>query len=184
MKNKINLKSSVAGSLLKAAIAMLCTVTCQADPPAAPPAPTPSTLSQPAVTKAEAVNYIVSVQWKDAKGTTNLLQVVTAEGEFKMDTVQLHSVKINNSDIPVIVTLSGRLTVLSPEKGRLYLTLGKRVPIVTSASVTRGTNSPAYSYQYIDVGLNSNFVVTFGKPLVIQADENGEVSLLVKREES
>ena len=88
MKNKINLKSSVSGSLLQAAIAMLCAITCQADPPAAPSAPIPSTLPQPAVIKADAINYIVRVQWKDAQGITNLLQVVTVEGEFKMNTAQ------------------------------------------------------------------------------------------------
>jgi hypothetical protein len=96
MKNKINLKSSVAGLILTAAIAMLCTVTCQAEPPAATPAPTPSTLPQPAVNKAEAVNYFVRVQWVDAKGTTNLLQVVTTEGDFKMETTQSHLLKIDN----------------------------------------------------------------------------------------
>lgn len=182
MKNKINLKSLIAGSLLQAAIAMLGAITCQADPPAALPAPTPSTLSQPAVTKAEAVNYIVRVQWMDAKGVTNLFQIITIEGEFKMDAIQPHSVKINNSDVPVIVTLSGRLTVLSPEKGRIYLALGKKMPIVVSTSGAGRTNAPVSSYQYCDFGLKSTVMVTFGKPLVIQADENGEVSLLVKRE--
>ena len=53
---------------------------------------TPSTLSQPATIKADAVNYTVRVQWKDATGTTNLHQVMTTEGEFKMDTIQPHSV--------------------------------------------------------------------------------------------
>ena len=53
---------------------------------------TPSALSQPATIKADAVNYTVRVQWKDATGTTNLLQVMTTEGEFKMDTIQPHSV--------------------------------------------------------------------------------------------
>ena len=184
MKNKINLKSPVAGSLLNAAIAMLYTVTCQAVSLATPPAPTPSTSSQPAVIKANAVNYIVRVQWKDAQGITNILQVVTVEGEFKMNTAQRHSVKINNSDVPVIITLSGRLTVLSPEKGQIYLLLGKKEPFVTGAIGAGRTNSPVSSYQYCDLGLNSTVVVTFGKPLVIQTDENGEVSLLVKREEN
>jgi len=185
MQNKINLKSVAAGSLLKATIAMLCTVTCQAEPPAMPPAPTPATLSQPAVIKAEAVNYVVRVQWMDAKGTTNFLQIVTIEGDFKTDAIQPYSVKIGNSDVPVMVTLNGHLTMLSPEKGRLHLLFSQKVPHATSASGVGGTNSPSsYSYQYISVGLNSDFVVTFGKPLVIQADENGEVSVLVKREEN
>lgn len=145
---------------------------------------TPSTLSQPATIKADAVNYTVRVQWKDATGTTNLLKVMTTGGEFKMDTIQPHSVKINNSDVPVIVTLTGRLTVLSPEKGQIYLVLGKKMPIVVSTSGTGRTNSPVSSCQYCDFGLKSTVVITFGKQLVIQADENGEVSLLVKREEN
>jgi hypothetical protein len=33
------------------------------------------------------------------------------------------------------------------------------------------------------VGLQSTFAVTFGKPLVIQTDDNGEVTLLVIRGE-
>jgi len=181
---------------------MLCTITCPAtsldalptntpwqkraiqDPQAAQPAPAPSTVSQPAVIKADAVNYIVRVQWKDAQGTTNLLQVVTVEGDFKMNTAKRHAVKINNSDVPVIITFSGHLTVLNPEKGQLYLLLGKKEPFVTGAIGAGRTNAPVSSYQYCDMGLNSTVVVTFGKPLVIQTDENGEVSLLVQREDN
>ena len=33
----------------------------------------------------------------------------------------------------------------------------------------------------MNVGLQSTFVVKFGKPVVIQTDENGEISVLVKR---
>lgn len=184
MKSKLRLKSSTADSLLKAAFVMLWAFTCQADPPVMPPAPIPATSSQPAVAKAENVNYIIRVEWKDAKGSANCLKVVTAEGKFKMDTFQLNPVKINNADIPVILTFDGHLAVINAEKGRLNFTLGKKTPVVTSASGAKGTNAPLQSYQYITVGLESNVVVTFGKPLVIQADENGEVSLLVKREEN
>jgi hypothetical protein len=34
------------------------------------------------------------------------------------------------------------------------------------------------------VGLQSTFIITFGKPLAIQTDDNGTVSILVKREEN
>jgi hypothetical protein len=65
------------------------------------------------------------------------------------------------------------------------LWLARKVPFVTGAIATGGKNAPvSSSYQYCSLGLNSNFVVTFGKPLVVQADENGEVSILVKREEN
>ena len=199
MENKI---SPLTGSLFTAIVAMLCTITCQAtsldalptntplqkraiqDTQAAPLAPVPATAPQPPALKADAVNYIISVQWKDAQGLTNLLQVVTVEGDFKMYTAQRHSVKINNSDVPVIITFSGHLAVLSPEKGQLYLLLGKKEPFVTGTSVAGRTNAPVSSYQYCDIGLNSTVVVTFGKPLVIQTDENGEMSLLVKREDN
>jgi len=200
MKNKIKL-SPFVGSLFTATVAMLCTITCPAtsldalptntpwqkraiqDPQAAQPAPAPTTLPQPAVLKADAVNYSVRVQWKDAKGATNSFQIAIAEGDFKMDAFQSQSVRINKSDVPVMVTLSGRLTVLSPEKGQLYLALGKKIPVVVNTT-ERGTNSPISSYQYCDFGLKSTVVVTFGKPMLIQADENGEVSLLVQREDN
>jgi hypothetical protein len=33
----------------------------------------------------------------------------------------------------------------------------------------------------MSVGLQSTFIVKFGKPAVIQTDENGQISVLVKR---
>jgi hypothetical protein len=80
------------------------------------------------------------------------------------------------------VKVSGRLTELSPEKGQLQLFLGRTVPYVTSTYSGSGGGSSS-SYSQLSVGLNSNFAVTFGKPLVIQSDDNGEVILLVKRME-
>lgn len=154
--------------------------------PAAAGSPTatgqaPATASPPAAPK-DAVNYIVWVHWKDAKGTTNHLQVLTTEGSFSLDTMQ-PGVKINNSEVPITLRFSGTLTVLSPEKGRLQLFLGRTVPYVTSTTFgASGTSSS--SYQQLQVGLSSTFVVPFGKPLTVQADANEEVSILVKREES
>ena len=34
----------------------------------------------------------------------------------------------------------------------------------------------------MSVGLDSSFVVTYGKPLLVQLDDSGEVSVLVTRE--
>jgi hypothetical protein len=31
------------------------------------------------------------------------------------------------------------------------------------------------------VGLTSNIIVTYGKPVIIQSDENGQISVLVRR---
>ena len=134
---------------------------------------------QPSMPSKPAVNYVIRVEWKDAKRGTNALQIVTIEGSFQLDTVS-GAVKVNNADVPTTVKLSGSLVELNPEKGRLQLFLGRTVPYVTGSFSGPGGGS---SYSQLSVGLNSNFVVTFGKPLVIQADDNGEVTLLVKRME-
>ena len=170
------------------AMAMLVAVTCHAQlqfspngspqrplPPGLPPNQQPG-MQQPMPPK-EPVNYVIRVEWKDAKRGTNALQIVTTAGSFELDTVS-GAVKINNSDVPTTVKLSGSLAESSPEKGRLQLFLGRTVPYVTGGFSGPGGGS---SYSQLSVGLNSNFVVTFGKPLVIQADDNGEVILLVKR---
>jgi hypothetical protein len=138
----------------------------------------PPAVQQPVPAK-EMVNYIIRVEWKDGKRGTNALQVVTIPGSFELDTVS-GAVKINDSDVPTTVKLSGQLAELSPEKGRLQLFLGRTVPYVTSTFAGSGS-AHSSSYAQLSVGLNSNFVVTFGKPLVIQTDDNGQVILTVKR---
>jgi len=171
------------------AIAMLATITCAAQlpPGGLPQRPLPSPgmppnafqppgVQQPMPAK-DPVNYIIRVEWKDAKKGTNALQIVTIAGSFELDTVS-GAVKINNSDVPTTVKLSGSLAELSPEKGRLQLFLGRTVPYVTGSFSGPGGGN---SYSQLSVGLNSNFVVTFGKPLLIQADDSGEVTILVKR---
>ena len=165
------------------AVAILLAVTCQAQLPPnglpqrpMPPPGMPPAMQQP-VPARPAVNYVIRVEWKDARKGTNALQIVTTEGSFQLDTIS-GAVKINNSDVPTTVKLSGSLAELSPDKGRLQLFLGRTVPYVTSTFTGTGGGS---SYSQLSVGLNSNFVVTFGKPLVIQADDNGEVTILVKR---
>ena len=63
--------------------------------------------------------------------------------------------------------------------GKLQLFLGRTVPYVTS---THGSGSnTSSSYSQLSVGLQSTFIVKFGKPAVIQTDETGEISVLVKR---
>jgi len=142
----------------------------------------PAAEATPPSSAKETVNYIVRVQWKGEKGVTGQLQVLTAEGTFNLNTLLPEPVKINNMDIPQTVTLKGDLRVLSGEKGRINLFLGRTVPYVTS---TYGSDKNASaSYQQLSVGLNSTFTVTFGKPLVIQSDGKEEVSILVKRDEN
>jgi hypothetical protein len=41
--------------------------------------------------------------------------------------------------------------------------------------------SASSSWSQMNVGLESTIVVHFGKPAVIQTDENGTISVLVKR---
>jgi hypothetical protein len=153
---------------------------CQAEPPAAPlPAGSPPVASPPATGTNEPANYIISVQWKDTKMGSSFVQMMTAEGPFNLDALEHSTMKINGPDIPTTLKLSGDLAVLSPEKGRLKLFIGRTVPYMTSVS----PGSTSSSYQQLSVGLDSTFIVTFGKPLVIQGDENGQISILVKRDE-
>ena len=144
---------------------------------AAPPAEN-SAGSPPTTTKA-AVNYTIRVGWQDVKNGTNVLQVMTGEGLVELDTIA-GMVKINDSDVPTTVKLNATITELTPEQGRLQLFLGRTVPYVTSSY--GGLGAKASSYSQLSVGLQSTFVVTFGKPLIIQTDGNGEVSVLVKRD--
>jgi hypothetical protein len=150
---------------------------------AAPPPPAaqlPAAAAPPAPAK-DAMNYVVHVKWVDGKGTTNQLRVLTTEGSFSLESMQ-PGVKINNSEVPITLRFNGTLTALGPDKGRLQLFLGRTVPYVTSTVMGQG-GATSSSYQQMQVGLSSTFVVTFGKPLVIQADGNEEITLLVKREE-
>ena len=139
----------------------------------AQPAPPPSA----AVAK-DTYNYLIHVEWNDLKSDPKILEVLTTEGAVEYDGLQKASVKINNNEVPVTLKLTGTLTVLDWNKGRLQLYLGRTVPYVTSVG---NALSPMASYSQMSVGLQATYVVTFGKPLVIQTDENGTISLLVKR---
>ena len=144
------------------AVTLLLTLTCQAQVPPNPPPPRslpppgmpigtlPSPGVQPQASIKNTVNYVIRVEWKDAKKGTNALQIVTTEGQFQLDTVS-GVVKINNSDVPTTVKLSGSLAELSPDKGRLQLFLGRTVPYVTG---TFGGGGGGSSYSQLSVGLN------------------------------
>ncbi len=144
-----------------------------------PPPPAPSTPLAP--TSTNAANYVIQVQWKTANSGTNSLKLLTTEGLFSLDGMQTNRVKINNNEIPVTLRFSGMLTVMSPEKGRLNLFLGRNVPYVTGVNVGGGATSS--TYQQMQVGLNSTYIVTFGKPLVVQSDDNEAITVLVTRVE-
>ena len=130
---------------------------------------------------AESVNYQIRVQWKEAGGSSNQLQIVTAEGNFKINTAQVGKVKINNSDLPITLNFSGDLEVLSADTARIRIFLGRTLPYVTGTTTGAPGGMIHQQVQQLQLGLDSNVVVTFGKPLVIQADEREEITLTVKR---
>jgi len=154
------------------AILMVGALVCRAADARPQPAGTSEQLVKP-------VNYVLHVDWKVFKGGTNSLLLVTTEGTFKVDTTQPVAVKGGDSELPVSVSVNGDLKVLNPEQGRLQLFLGRAVPYVTRAGGSMG----ASSVQQRQEGLSSVFVVTFGKPILIQRDANGEVTVLVERAE-
>jgi len=154
--------------LLLSALLLAATAHCQ--PASAPPA----------VVAKDTYDYLIHVEWNDLKGEPKTLEVLTTDGQVEYDGLQKASVKINNNDIPVTLKLTGTLTVLDWNKGRLQLYLGRTVPYVTGTTgSTFGAMSSSYSQ--MSVGLQATYIVTFGKPLVIQSDENGTISVLVKR---
>jgi hypothetical protein len=130
----------------------------------------------------DTANYIITVKWTDPKGETKTIQLITSEGSFTLDTIQA-SVRIDDNDIPTTVSINGTITPVNTEKGVLKLFLGRTVPYVSS-TYNAGAGKTSSSYQQLRVGLSSTFTVKFGKSVVIQADENGEVSVVVKREET
>jgi hypothetical protein len=143
--------------------------------PAMPLGPVPPTVA-PA---REPVNYLIRVEWKEPKGDQRLLELLTTEGSFDLSTIQKTSVKINNNDVPTTLKLQGSLAALNDKQGRLQMYLGRTVPYVTG-TYGSGPNASS-SYQQLSVGLESKFIVTFGKKVVIQNDESGQISVLVKR---
>ncbi|MDR3460379.1 MAG: hypothetical protein P4N60_23365 [Verrucomicrobiae bacterium] len=155
-------------------VSLFAAIVCQAQ--LMPPRP-PMPPNSPAEAVKDPVNYVIRVEWNEPKAESKFLEILTAEGQFDLNTIQKNSVKINNSEVPVTLKFSGSLTALDGEKGRLQLFLGRTVPYVT------GSTGMSQSYSQMSVGLNSTFIVKFGKAQVIQSDENGEISVLVKRVE-
>ena len=141
------------------------------------PMPPPGSINAPAA--ANPVNYVLSVTWKNAAKGTNSLQLVTCEGSFELDTIS-GTTKLDEREIPNTVKLSGSLTSIDENQGRMQLFIGRTVPYVTSSFTGAGGKNSS-SYSQLSVGLQSSFVVTYGEPLRIQSDDNGEVILLVKR---
>ena len=135
----------------------------------------PGAPNPPADAPMPPVNYTIRVEWNGPKAETKFLEVLTAEGQFDLNTFQKNPVKIGDTEVPVTIKLTGNLSVLDDEKGRLQLYLGRTVPYVTSSM------GMSQSYSQMSVGLSSTFVVKFGKAQVIQSDENGDISVLVKR---
>jgi hypothetical protein len=153
-------------------IALFAALVCQAQPPSS------ATLSSPPDTS----NYNIHVAWLDDQGQSNSLDVLTAEGQFSLDTIQKNRVKIDDYEVPQTTKFTGDLKVFNPEKGRLKIFLGRTIPYVTSKFANGGRASSSHSQ--LSVGLDSAFNVTFGKPLVIQTDANGPITVLVSRVEN
>jgi hypothetical protein len=157
------------------------TILAQPQPPQ-PPRPLPKAAEAAARegTEKDFSNYRISVSWSDTKAGTNFLQVLTAQGNFTLDTVQ-SMVRIGNNEVPTTVSFNGTLSEISEQKVKLTVFLGRTVPYVTGTYAT--ANSQNQSYQQLRVGLNSTLSVTLGKPVVIQSDQNGDVTLTVRRME-
>ena len=165
-KSRFNVKTRLA----------LLTVLCLA---AASRADTGTLATSPStsfVTTPTPANYRIHLDWHDTQDETNSLEVLTTEGQVEFDGLEKHSAKIGNNIVPTTLKLSATLKAVNTEQGNLQLFIGRTVPYVTSTSP--GGNS---SYARLSVGLQSAFLITFGKPLVIQSDANGTITLLVTR---
>jgi hypothetical protein len=167
------------------AVALFATVISQAQPLSMPEPGRPGAPGMPGMPPAAAaapaedpVNYQIHVEWTDSKGESRSLDVLTTEGNFDLSTIQKTSVKINNADIPTTLKFNGSIRPLTGDHARLQLFLGRTVPYVTGTS---GGLSSTQSYSQMSVGLQSTFIVKFDKPLVVQTDENGRISVVVKR---
>lgn len=137
----------------------------------------------PAAPEKEPVNYLVTVKWSDVKAGTNFLQVLTTPGTFNLNAIQ-SSVRIDKNDVPTTVTFKGSLSEINADKVNMQVFLGRTVPYVTSTYSSGGPGTTSSSYQQMQVGLDLRFMVTLGKPVIIQSDQNGEVTLSVKQQEN
>ena len=165
-------------TLFLAIITLSVAVACRAQPASAPPPfqrPHSLGVTSSAVAP-DTANYLIRIEWKEPKSDPKFLEVLTGEGRFSLDTIQKNPVKINGNDVPATLKFTGTLDAISDEKGRLELFLGRTVPYVTGLFANGGS-----TYSQLSVGLQSSVNVKFGKSMTIQNDENGEISVLVKR---
>ena len=139
------------------------------------------TNSAPAAPAKPPVNYLIKVQWKDAKGTSQHIDVLTTEGKVQLNTALGDKVKIDENEIPVTVTFNAALRSLGPDKCQVDFFLGRTMPYITGTSF--GPGQSRSQYQERQIGFNTSVVATLGKTLVVQSDSNAEVSLLVKLQE-
>ncbi len=140
--------------------------------------PRPSQTTRPVSAGEDPVNYILRVDWKSNNGGTNAIQLLTTEGTFKVNTSQPSVVKVGDSELPISVSVDGTFKALSSQQGQVELFLGRTVPYVTHGGGAPGTST----IQQRQEGLTLTFLVTFGQPVLVQKDGNGEVSVLVERQ--
>jgi len=146
-------------------------------PGALPPGSAP-----PANVERDSVNYLVRVEWKAPKTESKSLEVLTTEGQFNLSTIEKNPVKINGNDVPTTLKFTGSISPIGTDKARVRFFLGRTVPYITS-TFNNGSVGSSSSYQQMSVGLDSTFIVKLGKSVVVQNDENGQISVLVTREE-
>lgn len=130
----------------------------------------------------DTVNYLIRVEWKAPKTDSKSLEVLTTEGQFNLSTIEKNPVKINGNDVPTTLKFTGSISPLGGDKARVKFFLGRTVPYVTSTASNGGSSSMS-SYQQMSVGLDSSFIIKFGKSIVVQNDENGQISVLVTKQE-
>jgi hypothetical protein len=170
-------------SLLTILVSLAFTANAQVTLPGSPATTTaPAASSAPEAPKSTN-NYSIQVVWREAAGGTNTLRVVTGEGSVALNTLA-GSIKTNNIIIPIPVRLDCTITELGNDKARLRLFLGRTIPIFGNSVDAQSSMHGQVSYSQQPVGLNSTFTVTLGKTLTVQSDNNGEISVLVEREEN
>ncbi len=138
----------------------------------------PGTPSHAATAVENPVNYVLRVNWKSDNGRTNAIQLLTTEGKFNLEGTQPNALTVGGSELSISIRVEGSLKALSSQQGQLQLFLGRAVPFATRSG---GPSGPP-SIQQRQEGITVNFFVTFGQPVLIQKDGNGEISVLVERQ--
>ena len=178
--------SSAKIAALGLLLALVClSVVAQPSPARTPPMPgmpprfagpgQPPLSSNPELTNAPS-NYLVRVEWKEMNSPSAALEVLTGEGTFQVNTSLSASAKSGEPMPSTPVTLNGMLKVLNEDQGRLELFLGRSIAYSTTGP---GQTS---SIQQRQDGLTVTFYVTFGKPVMVRRDANGEITVLIKKQ--